>query len=353
MAHHVTWFREQLLSPRWSARLLRCLLRLASLPYGWIVRHRNAAYDSGRRRIERIEIPVVSVGNLTVGGTGKTPLVAWLAGWLAERGRRVVLVSRGYGSKVGSPNDEAKELADKLPQIPHLQNRDRFAAGRLAIEQFQAEILVLDDAFQHRRLHRDLDIVLLDALDPFGGDHLLPRGLLREPLAGLARARFVVLTRADLVDSATRNTIHQRVTSLAPTARWLEAGLTTGPLLRRGHDPLADQTLRGARVVAFCGLGNPRGFRRTLAAAGAEIVEFREFPDHHAYGPQDLAELEQRVVELSSNSHPIHFVVCTHKDWVKIDRDSLAGCPLVALTISIAWLSDVTPLEDALAALIR
>lgn len=349
-----TWFREQVLdSPRWTARLLRCALWLASLPYGWIVRHRNAAYDSRTRPIEQLEIPVVSVGNLTVGGTGKTPLVAWLAKWLTERGKRVVLVSRGYGAKDGRPNDEARELADKLPNVPHLQDRDRVAAGRQAIQQHQADILVLDDAFQHRRLFRDLDIVLLDALDPFGGDYLLPRGLLREPTSGLARAAFVVLTRADLVERETRQSIQRRVAALNPAAQWLEAGLTVGPLLRRGRQPLNADVLRGARVFAFCGLGNPLGFRMTLAAAGAEIAHFQEFPDHHPYDAKDLAELEQRIAATASGSRLIDFVVCTHKDWVKIDRDALAGRPLVALTISVAWLTDATPLEKSLEKLIR
>ncbi|MFM7073908.1 MAG: tetraacyldisaccharide 4'-kinase, partial [Planctomycetota bacterium] len=181
-----TWHREQVRESRgFIAVLLRGVFGLAERPYAWAVAARNRSYDSGRSPINRVDVPVVSVGNLSVGGTGKTPLVAWLAQWFLERGVRVVLVSRGYGAAAGETNDEARELAIRLPNVPHLQNRYRHAAAQRAIEQHDAQLILLDDAFQHRRLHRDLDIVLLDGLDPFGGERLLPRGLLREPLENL------------------------------------------------------------------------------------------------------------------------------------------------------------------------
>ena len=159
------------------------------------------------------------MGNLSLGGTGKTPMVQWLARWFRERGVRVAVISRGYGAKHGGgANDEALELERKLPGVDHLENPDRVAAVQQAVATFGARLIVLDDAFQHRRMARNLDIVLLDALEPFGFEHVFPRGTLREPISGLARAHVVALSRAELLDSAARREIRQRVKSLAPEA---------------------------------------------------------------------------------------------------------------------------------------
>ncbi len=172
-----------------TATLLRGVLRLAEVPYSLAMRQRNRSFESGRRPSHQVNAIVVSVGNLTLGGTGKTPMVEWLARWFIERGVRTAIVSRGYKSKPGSLNDEGKELAQKLPAATHLQNPDRVAAAQQAIDQFACQLIILDDAFQHRRIRRNLDIVLLDALEPFGFDHVFPRGLLREPLEGLSSRR--------------------------------------------------------------------------------------------------------------------------------------------------------------------
>ena len=161
---------------------------------------------------------MVSVGNLTLGGTGKTPLVGWLGRWFSERGVRLAVVSRGYGATAGQPNDEARELQQSLPHLPHLQNPDRVAAARQAVAAYGAQLIVLDDGFQHRRIGRDLDIVLLDALEPFGFGHVFPRGWLREPVEGLRRADVVVLSRADLLDAAAREALWQTIRKHAPEA---------------------------------------------------------------------------------------------------------------------------------------
>src|SRR5690606_6118545 len=168
-----------------AARLARGALTLGELPYALAVLWRNRRYDRRPELVQHAPIPVVSIGNLTTGGTGKTPLVAWVARYLRGLDLRVVLLSRGYGAPDGALNDEALELEQRLPDVPHVQQPDRVAAVNLAAEEFASQIAVLDDGFQHRRLARDLDIVLLDALQPFGYGHLLPRGLLREPLKGL------------------------------------------------------------------------------------------------------------------------------------------------------------------------
>jgi tetraacyldisaccharide 4'-kinase len=365
-----TWHRERVRESRGiAASLFRGFLGLAERPYAWVVASRNRSFDSGKSLIRRVAVPVVSVGNLSVGGTGKTPLVAWLAQWFLDRGVRVALVSRGYGAAVGEANDEARELALRLPHVPHLQNRDRHTAAQQAIERHNAQLILLDDAYQHRRLHRDLDIVLLDGLDPFGGERLLPRGLLREPLANLSRTDVVVLTRADLVGEELRETIRRRVQQFAPHALWLEAGVRVDRLLSHGSLPatanqadadvlpaetrpaealsaeaLSAETLRGLPVGAFCGIGNPAGFRRTLEGLGATIVGWREFPDHHRFDAKDIGLLDAWSAELTAAKA----IVCTRKDWVKLDRGQLGGRPLWALDISLAWRTPLAALEEQL-----
>ena len=150
---------------------------------------------------------VISVGNLTLGGTGKTPMVEWLARWFRSHDVRVAIVSRGYGAVDGGQNDEARELEEKLPDVPHLQDPNRAAAARVAIDELATQLIVLDDGFQHRRLGRDLDIILIDAVEPFGYDRVFPRGMLREPLSGLRRADVIGLTRADVVNETRRREI--------------------------------------------------------------------------------------------------------------------------------------------------
>ena len=254
---------------------------------------RNRRYDRVPAAVEHASVPVISVGNLTLGGTGKTPMVKWLAQWFSGRGLRVAIVSRGYGAAAGKQNDEALELAQALPNVPHVQNPDRVAGARAAIDEFDSQLILLDDGFQHRRLARDLDIVLLDATEPFGFDHVFPRGTLREPVTGLRRAGVVCLSRSDLLDSSGRDLIRGRVAKLAPDAVWCEAAHAPQGLLNSagGIEPLT--TLRGRRVAAFCGIGNPAAFRHAVAQAGCDIVSWREFPDHHAYGEADQEELSR------------------------------------------------------------
>ena len=326
-----------------GATLARSVLRLAEVPYTSAVRWRNRRYDRGRAAVHRVGVPVVSVGNLTLGGTGKTPLVNWLVRRLAERGLRVAIVSRGYGTSAGRVNDEALELAQSLPGVPHVQDPDRVAAARRAIDESACQVIVLDDGFQHRRLARDLDIVLLDATEPFGFEHLFPRGTLREPLAGLARAGVVCLSRADLLDRAGRERIRRRVVELAPQAVWCEAAHAPRELRSAAGaiEPLA--ALAGRRLAAFCGIGNPAAFRHSLVAAGGNVVSWREFPDHHPYDAADRAELDRAVAASDAE-----LVVCTAKDLVKLPVDELGGRPLWALAIEIEMLAGGEALNAAL-----
>jgi tetraacyldisaccharide 4'-kinase len=326
-----------------GASTLRGLLWLAEAPYAAAARWRNARYDAGRAEVRRVRVPVVSVGNLTVGGTGKTPLVRWIAQWLVDRGVRAAIVSRGYRAQRGGPNDEARELAEFLPDVPHVQDADRYAGAGRAIDQFGCQVVLLDDGFQHRRLARDLDIVLLDAMEPFGFGYMVPRGLLREPVDGLRRAGVVCLSRADLIGADRRDKIRRHVSQLAPAAAWCElAHVPTGLLDSAGQsEPLA--TLAGQRVVAFCGIGNPAAFRHTLSTVGCEVVLWREFPDHHAYGETELAELEQAAAAENADA-----MVCTHKDLVKLPRE-WGDRPVRAVLVEMEVLSGREALEQALA----
>jgi len=322
----------------------RLALAGTSVPYGLVIGCRNAAYDHGLLPIARAPVPVVSVGNLTLGGTGKTPLVAWLARAVTAHGLRPAIVSRGYGAARGERSDEAAELAILLPEVPHVANRDRVAGVRSAAAE-GAEVALLDDGFQHRRLFRDLDIVAVDATDPFGGGRLFPRGLLREPLSGLARAGAVVLTRATAVDAKRRNEI-RRLLQAACGGRlppvWAEATHRPVHLRSTTSDTLPLERLVGVRVAAFAGIGNPSAFRASLATHGAQLVGFRSFPDHHAYGATDLQALGDWATGLRAD-----LVITTLKDLVKVRAAHLGDVPLFALEIALELLPD----DDAAASL--
>jgi len=319
--------------------VLRGLLGALAAPYTVAVLARNAAYTRGLLGHRRASVPVLSVGNLTLGGTGKTPLVAWVVRHLLASGRRPAVVSRGYASR-GAVSDEAAELAILLPGTPHVADRDRAAAAAAARR--AADIVVLDDGFQHRRLHRDLDIVAIDASDPFGCDHIFPRGLLREPVAGLARADAVVLTRAGGLPADRRQELHAavlRARNGVPLPAWLETdhrplGLRTAS---GASEPLA--SLCGVRVAAFCGIGNPAAFRETLRRTGCQLAGFRAFADHHAYAASDLATLAAWARETGAER-----VLTTLKDLVKIREPALGPCPLAALEVAIEPLGDAGPL---------
>lgn len=325
--------------------MLRGLLAIASWPYGLAVSLRNACYDWRLARVRRVGALVISVGNLTLGGTGKTPLVEWLVRWFHLRGARVAIVSRGYKARSGAPNDEALELAEKLPDVPHVQKSRRVAGASLAILEHQAEVIVLDDAFQHRRIHRDLDIVMLDALEPFGFERVFPRGMLREPVSGLRRADVVVLSRSDAVSAAQREAIRRRVSGLAPRARWLEVVPSPRHLLSADGAHQSLSRIAGQQVAAFCGIGNPAGFRHTLSRCGCRLVDFRTFPDHHPYPAEDLDSLRRWAAGLSD----VAAILCTHKDLVKINARQLGGVPLWAVVIELEITVGKTEFEQELA----
>ena len=305
------------------ACLGRAGLTLASGPYRLGVWWRNRQYERNRRVIHRAAVPVVSVGNLSLGGTGKTPCVEYVARFYRELGFQVAILSRGYGVNAG-PNDEALVLEENLPDVPHLQGADRVSLAVAAVEELEAELLVLDDGFQHRRLHRDLDIVLIDATYPPHRDHLFPRGTLREPASSLKRASAILLTRCDQVDVAAMNLIRE----------WIASRFPGVPVASTEHRPTVEvDALHGKRVGAFCGIGNPAAFRRTLEDLGANVIGFRTFPDHHAYTREDVDELRSWASALPAEAE----IATTQKDWVKLRLDDLAGRPLRTIRIELTF----------------
>jgi tetraacyldisaccharide 4'-kinase len=323
--------------------LQRAGLWLGSVPYGLAVRGRNWLFDRGWKQSARAEVPVVSVGNLTVGGTGKTPCVEYVARFYRERGLRVAILSRGYGS-TGRQNDEALVLEENLPDVPHLQGPDRVELARTAVEELDSELLILDDGFQHRRLARALDLALIDATLPWGYGHLLPRGLLREPKSSLRRAAVVLLTRCDQVTAEEVRSLRQEVGRWAPQALIAEAV----------HEPAAWQSsegkempldsLAGRNVAGFCGIGNPEAFRQTLTRLGLNVAAWRVFPDHHAYTRDDIEDLRRWARAQAEETA----LVTTQKDLVKIRLDRMGERSLWALRIQLRVTAEREALEQRL-----
>jgi len=285
--------------------------------------------------VKRAPCPVISVGNLTVGGTGKTPMVAYLAGLVTAMGRRPLIVSRGYGRTGAGPNEEARELARLCPDVPHVQNPDRLRAIAGWAATHPCDVAILDDGFQHRRMARDLDIVLIDALRPFGYRRVLPRGLLREPVSALRRADVVVVTRADLADPADLARLKRALADLVgPDVPVLAAEhRATGLILPDGSRRGADW-LRGQDVAAACGIGNPDAFRRSLEALGARVRLFRTFRDHHAYTREDLDGLVRESLAAGLKT-----LVTTGKDhvkWLPLGAGGVGASPLSVTVLEVA-----------------
>ncbi len=319
-----------------------------SKPYGGIVRVRNWLYDHGWKRAVRAAVPVVSVGNLTLGGTGKTPCVEYLARFYRRLDLRVAILSRGYGSERGR-NDEALVLEENLPDVPHLQGADRAALAAVAVEELESEILILDDGFQHRRLARDLDVVLIDATQPWGHGHLFPRGLLREPPLGLRRAGVVLLTRCDQADETRRQQLHEAVSRIVPAVPVAETRHEPADLVNARRETAPLDLLTQKPVAAFCGIGNPDAFRRTLADRGAAVAAFRTFPDHHPYTRTDIDDLRSWARLQATDC----VVVTTQKDLVKIRLTHLGERALWALRIHLSVDAGREDLDRKLLALLH
>lgn len=291
---------------------------------------RNAGFDRGIRKPQRVNAPVISVGNLTTGGTGKTPVVALVVQILQQQDRIPGIISRGYGSVDGQANDEKRVLERLCPGVPHEQNSSRYTAACKLISTTDIDTIVMDDGYQHRQLHRELDIVLIDATNPFGYHHLLPRGLLREPLTALKRADMVLITRSDMVAESVLAAIEERVRKIEPKqanrigrVEFRPSGLIDGHGRRYPVEELSDQP-----VMLVSGIGNPEAFAETCRKIGLRVEATQWFPDHHHYTTEDLTVIAERAA-----SRGINRVVTTVKDQVKIP----ATTPFFALEIAAVF----------------
>ncbi|QDV43195.1 Tetraacyldisaccharide 4'-kinase [Stieleria neptunia] len=310
------------------AGLMRAGLSVAAVPYAIVVARRNRGFDHGHG-VQRCDATVISIGNLTTGGTGKTPIVADLARRFRKQGIRVAIVSRGYGRGDADENDEAAELHQRLPDVPHVQNPDRVEAARIAVEELESQLILMDDGFQHRRLHRDLDIVLIDMTCPFGYGRLLPRGLLREPIASLGRAHVAILTRCDQVAEEDVAAVMETIRSCNRELLVLRSNHRPSGLLQYPGQRTPVDALHGQRVALISGIGNPAAFRRTVEDVGAEVVAEQVLPDHARYDRETIEQLHRWAESLENVRH----LICTQKDLVKLQTDRIAKRPLLALTI--------------------
>ena len=303
--------------------------------YAAITNIRNSLYERGVFKSVSLGVRVVSVGNITVGGTGKTPLVALIAEQLFESGEKVGILTRGYGREnpkrrvlvsdgeriladAKQSGDEPFELARKLlGKAVIIADADRVSAGIWAREKFGITAFVLDDAFQHRKVKRDTDIVLIDATNPFGNGKTLPFGILREPLANLKRADLIVITRANLIKDISN--LKSEVKQYNPTcpiyiAENRISNLTELKDFQANSPSTADRRPPTAdRCFAFCALGNPNNFYEQLRQENFDLVSTRDFPDHHFYTPRDIAEISEKAQSVGAN-----VLLTTAKDAVKL-----------------------------------
>ncbi len=270
---------------------LRTALWPLGLLYGTVAAVRNWTFDARLRAVHKLPVPVVSIGNLTVGGTGKTPTTAWLCALAKAHGRRPGVLARGYGRAPGAlRNDEGELLQRRLPWLLQQQDPDRVAAGRRLVQD-GADYVVLDDGLQHRRLHRDRDVVCLDATLPFGNGHCLPAGDLREFRSGLRRADVVLLTRAGSLSPEQLRARVERVLALAGKdlpVHATEHAPTHLAAMPSGESVPLEQ-LRGRRVVLLSGIARPQSFRATVEELGAEVVHELRHRDHHRFTAAEVA----------------------------------------------------------------
>jgi len=347
----------------WSAlhakkegNLFTFFLWILSFVYGLAIQLRLVAYKMGFSRIKRLPAHVVSIGNITTGGTGKTPFVAMLAKWADRNGFRVAILSRGYKGKrsndslvvsngkkilasVDDAGDEPLLLAKKLFSVPVLISKKRYKIGYLALKLFNSELLLLDDGYQHLSLHRDVNILLVDAKRQFGNRSLLPLGPLREPVKQIKRADIIIITRC--TDEHPGDDLVYFLQKNFPARSIFRSGhfpdQVIFPLVGKAYPP---DILKGKNVVAFAGVANPDDFLEMVVSLGAYVINFKAFSDHHVFSKNEIEEL----VSWKKRSD-VDLLLTTEKDWVRIDGKIGVDLDIAILTIKIGLLSGspVTP----------
>jgi tetraacyldisaccharide 4'-kinase len=327
-----------------AAALTKPALSALSLLYRFGHNLHRWMYRIGLFQSVRLPVPVVSVGNVTTGGTGKTPFVEFLGRWFEEHGLRAAILSRGYGRVAGTIIDD-EPLSTPSQNLLRLAGANRVRLARQALETFKPDVILLDDGFQHYRIRRDLDIVLVDAVNPFSNGRILPRGLLRERPVALKRAGVVVITRSDQVDPTRLETIRSMLERLTGGA---------APIVEASHKPIdldappesrryPLEWLRTRELVAFSGIGNPDSFRLTLESLGANVASHVAFPDHHSYTRAEIRSLNLRVKEFMAEG-----LVTTQKDAVKLPMDAFE-VPLLVLKVEMRVGRGRERLEEKLA----
>ena len=327
-------------------RILRMVATVVAWSYDKLTIFRNFLFDLRILKVHKLSCPVISVGNLAVGGTGKTPMVIWLARFLLEEGWRVGVVSRGYkgeetkkvlvvsdgrnilaGSDISG--DEPQLLARRLPGIPVLCSTKRALAAEAAVEQFRCEVVILDDGFQHRFVARNLDIVMFDSRYPFGDGSLFPRGILREQTTALTRAQVLVLSRFDGSEQAEQS--HKNLVGQWPDKTVVTAAHRATHLFKATtQKELPLSSVENKRLAAFAGIGRPDDFFRTVRDLGADLVHATSLPDHHPLTIELLASL----VEEASEQKP-ELWLTTEKDWVRLPSDLPDSMELMILAVEI------------------
>jgi tetraacyldisaccharide 4'-kinase len=301
-----------------------------SIYYRLIINFRNWLYDHQILKETVLPCPVISVGNITVGGTGKTPCVIMLAHMLQKKGFKPAVLSRGYGGKSNNPvnivsdghkmlldsetaGDEPFLIAHALKGIPVITGAKRIVTGKTAIDEFKANVLICDDAMQHRQIFRDINLVLLDNEYLRGNDHILPRGRLREPINGLGRASAFVFTHTNEAQQ-TNDTIEKLVqTENIPIFRSIHK---SKDIVKGDYSvqwPIS--ILAGKKVCVFCGIAKPDSFKKNLLAAGAQVLSFDIFPDHHRYNKNELEKIKTRFIDCRAD-----FLISTQKDGMRIQE---------------------------------
>ncbi|MDH4222657.1 MAG: tetraacyldisaccharide 4'-kinase [candidate division Zixibacteria bacterium] len=323
--------------------LLLFLLRILSLIYlsGYFLR--KTLYRLGLIRVKTLKTKVISVGNITSGGSGKTPFVLYLAKKLQEKRINFAILTRGYGRgkkatreirKIESPDikweevgDEPLLLSNHLPEIPVIIDKNRYISGKIAQDKYRADLVILDDGFQHWRLKRDLNILMIDSTFNLKEERILPAGRLREPLSSLKRAQVFILTRVD--QSEHLDNIKMTLRSLNPQAPVVESVLkVTFAINWKDKTEIEPSYLSGKMGIAFCGIGNPYSFVNTLRGLGIEILNSFFFLDHYIYTRKDLFSLEEKCMELGAD-----FLVTTEKDSIRLPENT--GLKILILVIKV------------------
>lgn len=332
---------------------LFCIGRPLSPLYSYLMAWRSHLYRNGFLKQHRLEVPVISVGNLILGGTGKTPLVQYIARMLQKHDHKPAILSRGYKGtaaaavnvvsdtrkiflKASEAGDEPRLLAEKLPGIPVITGKKRYVTGRFAIDSFDADTLILDDGFQHLALKRDLDLVLFSAGKRLGNGRVLPGGDLREPLSALQRADAFIITDAESsLDSSTKEFI-AFLERLHPDTPLFKGMYVPGEELTRLHQGKIDiisQTEAGSiPLYAFCGIARPESFKNTLNAGKMNITGFQGFTDHHSYTAEDIRSLLDNAEKSGAKG-----LVTTEKDLVKLHEIFPRELPLIVQPVQMLF----------------